>query len=180
MIVGAFAFLEILRGTVLGASTRAGEARAEELSAQVEAPEHQALVGGVELRHPLRGLEDHRVALDEPALVAEASPVMTFAGQLGSGLGRLVELDVHPVDERDESQRLGLIRQHLHVSQTHEVETGDDTEVPRGVHSSEMADDIAEGVVGVTTGFDASARIWARLRRAKTTASSPCREISRA
>lgn len=37
MLVGAFAFLEILRGTMLGASTRAGEARAEELTTQVEA-----------------------------------------------------------------------------------------------------------------------------------------------
>ena len=53
-----------------------------ELGPQVETPEHQALVGGVELRHPLGGLEDHRVALDETALVAQTAPVVTFAGQL--------------------------------------------------------------------------------------------------
>ena len=71
-----------------------------ELGPQVETPEDQPLVGGVELRHPLGGLEDHRVALDESALVAQAAPVVTFAGQLRSGLGRLLQLDVHPVDER--------------------------------------------------------------------------------
>ena len=71
-----------------------------ELGPQVETAEHQALVGGVELGDPLRGLEHHRVALDEPALVAEPAAVVTFAGQLLGGRGRLLQLDVHPVDER--------------------------------------------------------------------------------
>ncbi|MGI9822855.1 sensor histidine kinase [Agromyces sp. Marseille-Q5079] len=37
LVVGAFAFLEILRGSMLGASTRAGESRVEALATQVEA-----------------------------------------------------------------------------------------------------------------------------------------------
>ncbi len=57
MIVGAFAFLEILRGTVLGASTRAGEARAEELTTQVEARGPAAI----------DGLEDELVQLLSPS-----------------------------------------------------------------------------------------------------------------
>lgn len=64
MIVGAFAFLEILRGTVLGASTRAGEARAEELTTQVEARGSGAI----------DGLEDELVQLLSPGgdVVAES------------------------------------------------------------------------------------------------------------
>ena len=71
-----------------------------ELGAQVEAAEHQPLVGGVQLRDPLRGLEDHGVALDETALVTEQSALVAFPGQLLGGRRRLLQLDVHPVDER--------------------------------------------------------------------------------
>ncbi|WP_416954730.1 hypothetical protein ACNKF0_21085 [Nocardioides sp. T5] len=39
---------------------------------EVEPAEHQPLVGGVELGDALGGLEDHRVALDEAALVLQA------------------------------------------------------------------------------------------------------------
>ena len=56
-----------------------------QLLAQVEAPEDQPLVRGVELRDPLGGLEDHRVALDEAALVAESSSSVALAREL---LGR--------------------------------------------------------------------------------------------
>ena len=51
-----------------------------ELRPQVETPEHQPLVGGVELGDPLGGLEHHRVALDEPALVAQPAAVVTLRG----------------------------------------------------------------------------------------------------
>ena len=56
-----------------------------DLRAHVEAAEDQALVGGVEGRHPAGGLEDHRVALDETALVADAAAGEPLLRQL---LGR--------------------------------------------------------------------------------------------
>ena len=37
---------------------------------------------GVELRDPARGLEDHRVPLDEAALVAQPAAVVALPGQL--------------------------------------------------------------------------------------------------
>ena len=67
---------------------------------QVEAAEDQPLVGGVELRDPLRGLVDHRVALDEAALVPELAAVLALAGQLPCVAGGLLQLEVDPVDER--------------------------------------------------------------------------------
>ncbi len=70
-----------------------------ELRTHVEPPEHQALVGGVELGDPLGRLEHHGVALDQAALVTEAPAVVPLPGQLLGGLGRLRQLHVHPVDE---------------------------------------------------------------------------------
>ncbi len=58
-----------------------------ELGPQVEAAEHQALVRSVELGDPLRGLEHHRVALDQPALVAEQPALVPFPGQQLGGRG---------------------------------------------------------------------------------------------
>ena len=66
----------------------------------VEAPEDQALVGGVELRDPARGLVDHRVPFDQAALVSELAAVLALAGQLLCVAGRLLQLEVDPVDER--------------------------------------------------------------------------------
>ena len=66
---------------------------------QVEAAEHQALVGGVQGRDPLGGLEDHRVALDETALVAEVRTAVALARQLLGVLGGPLELFVDAVDE---------------------------------------------------------------------------------
>ena len=60
----------------------------------VEAPEDQALVGGVELRDPARGLEDHRVPLDQAALVAQLAAVLALPGQLLGVAGRLLQLEV--------------------------------------------------------------------------------------
>ena len=70
------------------------------LGPQVEPAEDQALVGGVELSEPARGLVDHRVALDEPALVAEPAAVVPLAGELLGGEAGPLELAVHAVDER--------------------------------------------------------------------------------
>ncbi|RZS68304.1 signal transduction histidine kinase [Agromyces ramosus] len=77
MLVGAFAFLEILRGTVLGASARAGEVRAEELAGQVEAQGPDAV----------DGLEDEIVQLLSPGgdveVASEDAPEASppFAGE---------------------------------------------------------------------------------------------------
>ena len=69
-----------------------------DLGAHVEAAEDQALVGGVQRGHPSRRLEDHRVALDQAALVADATARQTLLGQLlGGGCG-LLELGVDGVD----------------------------------------------------------------------------------
>ena len=73
--------------------------RGVELGAHVETAEDQPLVRGVELGDPLGGLEDHRVALDQPALVTEAAALVTLTRQLLGGRGRLLQLDVDPVDE---------------------------------------------------------------------------------
>ena len=70
-----------------------------DLVAQVEATENESLVGGVELRDPLRGLEDHGVALDETALVAQAAASVALAGKRLRGPGGLLELAVDAVHE---------------------------------------------------------------------------------
>jgi hypothetical protein len=66
---------------------------------EVEPPEHQTLVGGVEGRDPLRRLEHHRVALDETALVSEAAAAVALLGERLGVLGRQLELPVDAVDE---------------------------------------------------------------------------------
>ena len=63
---------------------------------EVEAAEDQALVGGVELGDPLGGLEDHRVALDEAALVPQPAAAVALAGQLLGGRWRTRELARRP------------------------------------------------------------------------------------
>ena len=65
---------------------------------EVEAPEDQPLVGGVELGDPLGRLEHHRVALDEPALVAEPAAAVALGGELLGAAGARLELDVDAVD----------------------------------------------------------------------------------
>ncbi|WP_447644336.1 hypothetical protein [Nocardioides zeae] len=70
------------------------------LARQVEPSEHQALVRGVELGDALRRLEDHRVALDEPALVAETAALVALVGEPAGPGGRRHELRLHVVDER--------------------------------------------------------------------------------
>jgi hypothetical protein len=55
-------------------------------------------VGGIERGHPPGGLEHHRVALDEPALVADPATGETLLGELLGGESRLVELAVDGVD----------------------------------------------------------------------------------
>ena len=78
---------------------------------QVEPAEDQALVGGVERGDPARGLEDHGVALDQAALVAESAAVVPLACQR-SGVARgLLQLDVDAIDER--LLRGELCRQHI-------------------------------------------------------------------
>ena len=69
------------------------------LGAQVEPAEDQPLVGGVELGDAARGLEDHRVALDEATLVLEPAAVVALAGQRLRRLGGVAQLDVDAVDE---------------------------------------------------------------------------------
>ncbi len=83
---------------------------------QVEAAEDQALVGSVELGDPLGGLEDHRVALDEPAFVAELPARVTLLGQLLGSHSGVLELGVDPVDERllVGDLLLGLFIRHSH------------------------------------------------------------------
>ena len=66
---------------------------------EVEPPEDQPLVGGVELRDPPGGLEDHGVALDQAALVAEPAAAVALPGQLLGSPGRHPELHVDPVDD---------------------------------------------------------------------------------
>jgi len=56
-------------------------------------------VGGVELGQPAGGLEDHGVALDEAALVAEAPAGVTLAGELLRGAAGVLELCVDAVHE---------------------------------------------------------------------------------
>ena len=65
---------------------------------EVEAAEDQALVGGVELGDALGGLEDHRVALDEAALVLQPAAVAPLGGQRAGVDHRRLELDVDLVD----------------------------------------------------------------------------------
>jgi hypothetical protein len=47
----------------------------------VEAAEHEALMGGVQGSDALGGLEDHGVALDQPALVSQPTAAVAFIGQ---------------------------------------------------------------------------------------------------
>jgi hypothetical protein len=54
---------------------------------QVEPAEHQPLVRGVELGDPARRLEDHRVALDQAALVAQGAAAVTLARQVAGVAG---------------------------------------------------------------------------------------------
>ena len=65
---------------------------------EVEPAEDEALVGGVELGDPLGRLEDHRVALDEPALVPEPAAAVALGGELLGAAGARLELDVDAVD----------------------------------------------------------------------------------
>jgi hypothetical protein len=66
---------------------------------QVEAAEDQPLVRGVQRGDPLRGLEHHRVALHEPALVAQVGTAVSFARDRLRALGRPLELLVDAVHE---------------------------------------------------------------------------------
>ena len=68
------------------------------LVAQVEPAEDEPLVGGVEGGHPPRSLEDHRVTLDQAALVADATTLEPFTRQLLGRQRRLLELGVDGVD----------------------------------------------------------------------------------
>ncbi len=70
-----------------------------DLGPQVEPPEDEPLVGRVELRDPLGRLEDHGVALDQPALVTEPTPVVTLPRQLLGRQAGVRELAVDAVDE---------------------------------------------------------------------------------
>jgi hypothetical protein len=87
-----------------------------ELLAQVEPAEDQALVGGVELGDPPRGLEDHGVALDEPALVAQAAAPVALAREGLGRAGRALQLDVDAVDDRllGCDLALGELIRHVH------------------------------------------------------------------
>lgn len=71
-----------------------------DLGLEVEAAEDQPLVGGVELGDPLGRLEDHRVALDESALVAQPAALVALGRQLLGRLAGVLQLPVHAVDER--------------------------------------------------------------------------------
>ena len=56
-------------------------------------------MGGVEGGDALGGLEDHRVALDEAALVAEAAAAVALLGEGLGVAGRQLELTIDAVDE---------------------------------------------------------------------------------
>ena len=124
MIVGAFAFLENLRGTVLGASTRAGEARAEELTSQVEARGPAAIDGLedelVQLVSPsgdvVAASEDAPDAAlphsDEPQVfTVDDEPVLVLAEELDDGGTLLVGVPVE-----DNLETLGTVTLLLTVS----------------------------------------------------------------
>jgi hypothetical protein len=64
----------------------------------------------VELRDPLRGLEHHRVALDEAAFVTELPPRVALLGELLRCHAGPLQLFVHPVHER-------LLRRHFALDQ---------------------------------------------------------------
>ena len=124
MIVGAFAFLEILRGTVLGASTRAGEARAEELTTQVEARGAAAIDALedelVQLLSPssdvVAASEDAPAAAlphsDEPQVITvDDEPVLVLAEELDDGGALLLGVPVE-----DDLETLGTVALLLIVS----------------------------------------------------------------
>ena len=71
-----------------------------DLLTQVQAPEDQPLVRGVELGDAARGLVDHRVPLDQTTLVPEPTAAVSLLGERGSGPGRLPQLHVDPIHER--------------------------------------------------------------------------------
>jgi signal transduction histidine kinase len=109
MIVGAVAFFEILRGTVLGAATRTGEARAEALATQVEAQDTDAIDGiedePVQLLSPsgavLAASDDAPDAplphADEPQVfTVDGDPMLVVAEELDGGETLLVGV---PVDD---------------------------------------------------------------------------------
>ncbi|GAA1823595.1 HAMP domain-containing sensor histidine kinase [Agromyces salentinus] len=124
LLVGAFAFLEILRGTVLGASTRAGELRAEELATQV-ADRGPAAIDGLEdelvqLRSPggdVVAASDEAPdaplpVADEPELrTVDGEPVLMFAEELESG-----DTLVLGVPVEDDLETLGTVALLLAVS----------------------------------------------------------------
>ena len=57
-------------------------------------------MGGVQRRDALGRLEDHRVPLDEPTLVAQPAARVAFTCQRLRVAGGLLELGVHTVDEQ--------------------------------------------------------------------------------
>jgi hypothetical protein len=69
-----------------------------DLRAHVEASEDQALVGGVQGRHPAGRLEDHGVALDEATLVPDPAAGEPLGRQRLRRQSSLLHLAVHGVD----------------------------------------------------------------------------------
>jgi signal transduction histidine kinase len=124
LLVGAFAFLEILRGTVLGASERAGEVRAEELAGQIEAQGPAAIDGLedelVQLLSPsgdvVAGSEDAPDAAlpfaDEPQVfTVDDEPLLLLAEDLDEGGILVVGVPVE-----DDLETLGTVQLLLTVS----------------------------------------------------------------
>lgn len=115
LVIGAFAFLGILRGTVLGAAARSGEARAEQLASQVEAQGPGAVTGLDDEIAQLRAADGELLAAsddaseaalpvaDEPQVVTvDDEPVLVIAEALDDGttllLGVPVEDDLDTLD----------------------------------------------------------------------------------
>src|SRR5690606_26121925 len=73
--------------------------RRVELGVQVESTEDEPLMGCVEGGESLRGLEDHRVALDETTLVAQPGAVVPLTGEVLGAAGSRLEPGLDPVDE---------------------------------------------------------------------------------
>ena len=74
-------------------------ARVVTVAVQVEASEDESFVRGVQRGEALGRLEDHRVPLDEAALVPEPAAAVALLGESLCVLRRLLELDVDAVDE---------------------------------------------------------------------------------